>query len=270
VENFKPHIPYYTWESCELRVERNTHRLLDLFDDFSVKPKATFFILGWIAKRLPSLVKIISTRGHEVASHGNNHQLCNKLGQEGLKNDLFSSKKRLEDITGNEVKGFRAPSFAINDRVVQAIEKCGYRYDSSFNSFNLHSRYGSITHSNETENGIAVKVSDNFYELPISNLLVNKWVLPWGGGAYFRLIPFNIFKAGMKRILNSKKSYLFYLHPWEIDPRQPEVASASKLSKFRHYTNLKLTYDKLKKMIHSFDNSRFITCSQYLDQSGVF
>ena len=110
VENFKPYIAPETWSARELRVEQNVHRLLDLLDGYP----STFFILGWIAEKFPHLIKQIADRGHEVASHGYDHQLCHDMNPADLKNDLIRSKQSLEDLTGSEVVGYRAPSFSIN------------------------------------------------------------------------------------------------------------------------------------------------------------
>ncbi|MFA5905878.1 MAG: polysaccharide deacetylase family protein, partial [Desulfobacula sp.] len=140
VENFKEYISFSTWNSFELRVEKNTHKILDFLDSFSFKPKATFFILGWIAEKLPKLVQEIHKRGHEVASHGNDHHLCANLTETDLLMDLKSSKECLETIIGSRVYGFRAPSFALDDRVLRTIAKAGYLYDSSYNSFSAHGR----------------------------------------------------------------------------------------------------------------------------------
>ena len=332
VENFKPWIPFSTWDQCELRVERNVHRILDLFDSidlhpqpfndeyspipsthkpttinptnptnptnsinstnptnsiYSTNPKATFFILGWIAERLPHLVREIKKRGHEVASHGYNHELCDQIPHNDLKNDLLKSKKLLEDIIGEPVYGYRAPNFSINEDILKIIKACGYLYDSSYNSFSLNDRYGKVDLSKYKNIGIATKLSENFYELPISNLNFNypfsfqlsamssgqndkkRFVLPLGGGGYFRLMPFHVFKYGVKSILNKGRDYLFYMHPWEIDPEQPRVREASKRYKFRHYINLDKTHSKLTRLIESFNQCRFINCKQYLEKRDL-
>jgi len=292
VENFKQYIPFSTWSSYEFRVEKNTHRLLDLFDSCNLQPtthnmepgyelsaisyeesfpkniKATFFILGWLAERLPHLVREIQQRGHEVASHGFHHNLCTEEPKDKLKHDLLDSKKLLEDIISAPVLGFRAPSFSISDDILKVIEECGYLYDSSFNSFAMHGRYGKILLNSYTKKGLSYQVSNNFYELPISNLTLGKkgFVLPWGGGAYFRIIPFQIFKLGVENILKKENAYLFYMHPWEIDPDQPRVCKASSSCKFRHYINLKKTFLKLTRFFEYFAQSRFVGCRQYLDK----
>jgi len=321
VENFKQYIPFATWSSYELRVEKNTHRILDLFDSIGSKKtefriqkpvsnnetqaspiqnpdngqqstddgqdekvRGTFFVLGWLAERLPHLIREIHSRGHEVASHGYYHNLCNEQSHEDLKSDLCDSKSLLEDIIGTQVYGYRAPSFAINNDILKIIEDCGYLYDSSYNSFAMHGRYGQISVSRNRQKGIALQISNSwntkhgsrnpdfigkpetFYELPISNINVFKSVLPWGGGGYFRLIPFALFKLGVESILKKENAYLFYMHPWEIDADQPRVSDVSIFYRFRHYSNLSKTHRKLSKLIESFAHCNFITCSQYLDE----
>ncbi len=264
VENFKSYIDFSTWESMELRAEINTIKILDLLDSFSFKPKATFFILGWIAQKLPDLVLEIYKRGHEVASHGFNHHLCTNLDHKTLIDDLKSSKQLLENIIDDEITGFRAPSFAINDSVIKIIQQVGYTYDSSFNSFSGNSRYGSIDLSVANKKDAAYKINDLFYELPISNIKIKKRVFPLGGGGYFRLLPLTFFKLGMKSILNNDKAFVFYAHPWELDPSQPRVEQATSGFKFRHYINLKRTEGKLKSLIRSFSAYKFVTCSEYI------
>ncbi len=302
VENFRQYIPFSSWSSYELRVEKNIYRILDILDLKKIQSpalyyentpsnqnlastsqiRATFFVLGWIAERLPHIVQEIHLRGHEVASHGYCHNLCNQISPDDLRRDLSKSKGLLENIIGFPVHGYRAPNFSINDEILKVIEECGYLYDSSYNSFSMHRRYGHLDLSQKCRRGIAYQIADPrtlnpkskiknqkskiFYELPISNLNLLKSVLPWGGGGYFRLIPFPLFKIGIKRILGQEKAYLFYFHPWEIDPEQPKVNQASSFYKFRHYINLSKTHIKLSKLIENFKHCNFITCSQYLNE----
>jgi polysaccharide deacetylase family protein (PEP-CTERM system associated) len=267
VENFKTYINFSTWDSFELRVETNTIKILDLLDSYPFKPKATFFVLGWIAKKLPNLVQEIYKRGHEIASHGYNHHLCPDIGQQELIDDLKSSKHLLENIINSKVKGYRAPSFVINDTILKIIQEAGYTYDSSFNSFSGHGRYGTIDLSGATKKNAAYKFNDNFYELPVSNIKIKKKIFPLGGGGYFRLIPFTFFKQGMKSVLKKDKAFVFYAHPWEFDPSQPRVKQASTGFKFRHYINLNKTEAKLKALINSFNDHKFVTCSEYIYQN---
>jgi len=279
VENFKHCIPSSSWPSYDLRVEKNTHRILDLLDSnngppttddgHSEMPRATFFVLGWIAERLPHLIREIHARGHEVASHGYYHDLCNQQSPDALKKDLADSKKLLEDIIGVPVYGYRAPSFSVNADILKIIEACGYLYDSSFNSFAIHDRYGQMDLSNHRKKGIAAKILDSFYELPISNLKLGNHIFPWGGGGYFRLTPFPLFKMGVQSILKNQKVFLFYLHPWEIDPEQPKVRETSVSYKLRHYVNLSRNYSKLSNFVRSFNQCHFVTCYNYLQELGI-
>ena len=265
VENFKSYIEFSAWNSFELRVEKNTHLILDLLDTFSFKPKATFFILGWIAERLPGLVRQIRDRGHEVASHGSNHHLCTTLDKNQLASDLSATKKLLEDITGQAIYGYRAPSFAINDQILHAIKQAGYLYDSSYNSFSAHGRYGSIDLSKALKIGGSYQLDNNFCELPVSNLHLGGKTIPLGGGGYFRLYPTALFKRGIKNVLKKNNVFVFYVHPWEFDPNQPRVHQASRGFKFRHYINLNKTKDKMRQIINAFTDCDFITCQRYLE-----
>lgn len=264
VENFKEYISFDSWDSRDLRVEKNTHTILDLLDSFDFKPKATFFVLGWIAQRLPDLVNEINARGHEVANHGNHHHLCTQQSSKEMIEDLKTGKAILEDITGQQVYGYRAPSFAVNNDILKIIKETGHVYDSSFNSFAMHGRYGTIDLPENTAKSAACRISDDFFELPVSNLSIRQKVFPLGGGGYFRLIPFPLFKLGMNSVLNKKNAFLFYSHPWEFDPGQPRVTQASTGFKFRHYINLNRTQKKLESMIKNFKTLKFTTCIDYL------
>jgi len=261
-------------------VEKNTHRLLDLFDSANLKQaqalrdvgsklrsgpvKATFFVLGWVAERLPHLVREINARGHEVASHGYFHQLCPRCSWEDLESDLKDSKKLLEDMTGRPVHGYRAPGFSVSDRVLRAVENAGYLYDSSFNSFGMNHRYGRLDLNGKRTNRVAIFISDSFYEIPVSNLELGNRILPWGGGGYFRLIPHALFRYGVKRILSRQNVYVFYIHPWEIDPEQPRVEKVNRILLFRHYVNLDKTFSRLLNFLDNFRACRFLGCHQYL------
>jgi polysaccharide deacetylase family protein (PEP-CTERM system associated) len=279
VENLRPWIPFSSWNSYELRVERNTYLLLDLLDEINLnsdnditkkgnefKPKATFFLLGWIVRRLPNLAREIDKRGHEVASHGFDHNLCYSQSYAELKNDLMTSKNIIEDVIGKPVFGYRAPSFSISDPVLEAIRACGYHYDSSFNTFDKHGRYGHIDISNFATKGSVYQIKDDFYEIPLSNLSFYGKIIPWAGGGYFRLLPFFIFKAGVKHILKNEDNYIFYAHPWEFDPHQPVVKQATRINKFKHYINLSKTAARLESLLNYFSNCRFLTCHAHINQ----
>jgi len=266
VENFKDYIPHSSWDRYQMRVEKNTHKILNLLDSFDFKPKATFFVLGWIARKVPKLVQEIKERGHEIASHGLNHQLADSKNFDDLVTELTDSKKLLEHITGSRVYGYRAPSFSIDKTVLKAVKKSGYLYDSSYNSFSMHERYGILDLKNKNHSSISHEVLEDFFELPISNLTIGKKVFPLGGGGYFRLLPLFLFKSGIQNVLKKQDAFMFYSHPWEFDPAQPRVSQASINYKFRHYVNLQNNEKKLYSMIQGFKETSFITCSEYLTE----
>ena len=268
VENLRPHYPCNTWNQQELRVERNTHQLLDLFDSLSSRNgsaiKATFFILGWVAERCPDLVKEIHKRSHEVASHGYHHNLCREEKSQTLCHDLSDSKKLLEDLISASVTGYRAPGFSINNDILGLIHKAGYLYDSSYNSFALNPRYGRFDLAESCQKNNIIRLSDDFFEIPLSNLTFLGKTIPFAGGGYFRFYPFSMFKKGVARILLESDSYVFYMHPWEIDQGQPRTSGLPFLSRFRHYLNLDKTLNRLRSLIEAFPQTSFITCSQLL------
>lgn len=272
VENLRPWFPLDTWSSQELRIEKGTRIILELLDSNTCQNgrplKATFFILGWIARRIPSLVREIRAAGHEVASHGFSHELCLQQTHDCLQQDLEQSKKLLEDILGSQVYGYRAPSFSISDEVLETIRNAGYSYDASYNSFALNSRYGRLNINGRNRQGIAVDLGRGFYELPLSNLQLGGKFLPCSGGGYFRLLPGSLFRIAVRKILNTQHAYHFYLHPWEFDPGQPRQSQAPLITRFRHYTNLRKTLPKFQALIQSFKDCRFSTCIDYLRHSG--
>ncbi len=271
VENLRPWFPLESWPSQELRIEGSTHRILELLSrkkDHSGRPvQSTFFVLGWLARRMPSLVREIRDAGHEVASHGDNHQLCSDQPEEELLQDLARSKALLEDILGSRVCGYRAPSFSVSPRILELIREAGYSYDASYNSFGMNSRYGRMDMNGKSRKGIAVDLGQGFFELPLTNLTLAGRCLPWCGGGYFRLLPAPLFRSGVRRILNSHGAYHFYMHPWEVDPHQPRQTQAPMLSRFRHYVNLHRTTAKLENLLDAFSHCRFTTCRDYLQHA---
>ena len=266
VENFKNCIPFSQWSAQEQRFEYNTRRLLEIFDEYKIK--VTFFILGWNAEQSPELVREIHNLGHEIASHGYSHNLCSDVDAEELREDLKKSKSILEDLIRSQVYGYRAPGFSITDQTILHLKETGYTYDSSYNNFSLNHRHGSLDLSQYRKKEIAYEDSEGFWELPISNLTICNMVIPWGGGGYFRLLNRTLFRIGVQRILKKERGYMFYMHPWEIDPEQPRVKEAGLFFRFRHYLNLKKFKDRLSSFIESFQNCSFVTCSQYLESLG--
>lgn len=250
VENLKQGIKREEWNLKELRVVDNTKKILNILDLYNTK--ATFFILGWIAEKLPELVKEICNKGHEIASHGYGHELIYNLTKEEFRNDIIKSKKILEDITGEEVIGYRAPNFSITDWSLDILKEEGFIYDSSLFEASFHDRYGKIKLNENTITGAVEKFPNGIFEVLISTLNIAGKKIPWGGGGYFRLIPFIFYKYGVKKILKQKNVFVFYLHPWELDPDQPRVKNIKFTYYLRHYTNLDKTESKLKKLLREF------------------
>jgi polysaccharide deacetylase family protein (PEP-CTERM system associated) len=272
VENLRPWYPMNTWSSQQPRVEQSTQKILDLLasktDQHGKSVQATFFVLGWVARHMPQLVRRISQMGHEVASHGDSHCLCAGMRASDLRKDLVESRKLLEDILGSQVRGYRAPSFSISWDILELIREAGYEYDASYNSFSMNSRYGRLDVDKKPRKGIALDLGSEFFELPLSNLTVGGRTLPCSGGGFFRLLPEMVFKKAVQRILNTQGAYHFYMHPWEADPGQPRQNQIPMLSRFRHYVNLYKTLPRLENLLDSFSHCRFTTCSDYLRQAG--
>jgi len=259
VENLKPVVARETWDSRESRVVRNTTRILDLLQQQGAH--ATFFILGWVAERQPGLIRQIAERGHEIASHGYGHDLIYTLTPAQFRSDVERGKKLLEDVTGQRVTGYRAPSFSITDWAVTILQELGFEYDSSAFPTVAHDRYGRLT---GVDGGDPVlELRPGFHEVCVSCLPLRGRGLPWGGGGYFRMLPYVAWRAGVRRILESGAPYLFYIHPWEIDPGQPRMKGLSRISRFRHYVNLERCEKRFAALLEDF---RWTTVRSILDQ----
>jgi polysaccharide deacetylase family protein (PEP-CTERM system associated) len=250
VENLKQAINKESWDSNISRIERNVNLILELLDQRNTK--ATFFILGWIAERHPLLIKKIHQGGHEIACHGYGHDLVYNLTEENFRRDVSLTKNILQDLIGEEVIGYRAPNFSITDWSIEILISLGFKYDSSFFPIAVHSRYGKLKKGVILGKSI-FELKKGFYEVMLSYLDVGGFKIPWAGGLYFRIIPYEIFKRGINGIAEQKGHYVFYIHPWEFDPKQPKVDNIKLNYKLRHYTNLKTTETKFKKLIHDFD-----------------
>lgn len=249
VENLKSAIARDSWDVCESRVERNTDRMLELLAERGVA--CTCFILGWVAERCPDLVRRIAGAGHEIASHGYGHELLYEIGEEAFRADLDRSKKLLEDLTGASVRGYRAPSFSITDWAIPILQDLGFEYDSSAFPTVAHDRYGRLT---GMEAGVPiVDLRPGFAEICISCLDLGRRGLPWGGGGYFRLIPYWIFRRGVRRILDGGRPYVFYIHPWEIDAGQPRVKGLRASHRFRHYVNVDKAGARFESLLGDFE-----------------
>ncbi len=253
------------WDNIATRVEKNTKALLALFGRHEVT--ATFFILGWVAERYPGLVKEIYGAGHEVASHGYSHQLIYTQSQAEFRNETLKSKKILEDIIGQEVKGYRAASYSITKKSLWALDilaEAGFKYDSSVFPVH-HDNYG-IPGSPELPYKLESPDGNTLVEYPLSTYKILGQTLPIAGGGYFRLYPFWLSHFFYKKVNASGKPFVFYLHPWEIDPDQPRV-KASWFSEFRHYNNLDKCEKRLSGLLNRFD---FISMDGKLEEMGLY
>lgn len=266
VENLRPVYPPEAWDTCDLRVGSSVHKLLDLFEKFSVQ--ATFFVLGWIAERCPGLIRDINSQGHEVASHGYMHVLNCEQSLASLREDLYKSKVLLEDLTGEEVCGYRAPCFSINEDLLTTLGELGFTYDSSYNSFAMNKRYGNGKDCFYGTKGNFMTGKSGVVELPVSNLEAGRLVIPWSGGGYFRFWPLSLFEAGVKRIIRRDGCYIFYCHPWEVDPSQPRVDGIGWFNRFRHYVNIDKTLDRMTHFFARFHDCDFVSCKTYLKNLG--
>jgi len=215
--------------------------------------KATFFVLGWVADRYPELVKEIDAAGHEIASHGWSHQLVYNQTKHEFREETDRSKKLLEDITGKSVDGYRAASYSITPKsrwALDTLAELGFKYDSSLFPV-YHDRYGMPgipfdPYLLETDNG------NILVEFPLSTYGFFGYRLPIAGGGYFRLYPYFLTQYLLGSINRAGRPFVFYLHPWEVDPDQPRVA-VSGLSKFRHYNNLDKCCGRLDKLLSRFE-----------------
>lgn len=248
VSAFEGVIDKKDWDSVSLRVGDNTHRLLDLFAEHDVK--STFFTLGWVAKRCPDVIKRIVDEGHELASHGLAHQRATTMSRDEFRADVSQSKAILEDIGGVAIKGYRAPSFSVNDDntwVYDVIKELGFVYSSSTYPIE-HDLYG-VPHwprfKYERKEGII--------EIPIPTVRKNNVNTGIGGGGYFRLYPYWLSRKRITRFMDEESApYSFYFHPWEIDADQPRFENAPWKSKFRHYVNLSRMEGKLVQLLKDF------------------
>jgi polysaccharide deacetylase family protein (PEP-CTERM system associated) len=248
VQNLGAVVRRDSWSERELRVERNMDLMLGLMAEQGVR--STCFVLGWIAERCPSLVQRIAAEGHEIASHGYGHEVLARLSADEFRADVQRSKALLEDLTGVEVTGYRAPNFSITDWAIPILEDEGFAYDSSAFPTVAHDRYGRLTGMEPGRP--VVELRPGFHEVCVSCLNVGSVALPWGGGAYFRLIPYPVFRAGVARIRSAQPPYVFYIHPWELDPGQPHVDGIAAGYRFRHYTGLKRTERRFAALLGDF------------------
>jgi polysaccharide deacetylase family protein (PEP-CTERM system associated) len=249
VENLRRSIRRDTWKGRELRAERTMERMLPLMADANVR--ATCFVLGWVAERSPGLVRRIAEAGHEIGSHGYGHELLSELTPATFRADVRRSKAVLEDLVNRPVVGYRAPSFSMTDWALPILRDLGFRYDSSYFPITFsHRRYGKLRTAGDAPS--RPTDHDGIAEISLSCLRVGRRALPWAGGGYFRVIPYPVFRYGVRRILRSGEPYVFYLHPWELDAEQPRVPGLRSTERLRHYINLERTEARWAALLRDF------------------
>ena len=248
VSAFAPYIRRDEWDSRECRVERNVDRILALLAKH--RTQATFFTLGWVAERYPAMVRRIVEQGHELASHGYGHQRASDLTADQLFDDVYRAKAILEDLGGQPVLGYRAPSFSIGTGNLWALDtllQAGYRYSSSIYPVK-HDHYGMPDAPR-----FAHEVRPGLIEVPPTTLRVFERNLPSSGGGFFRLLPYSVSRWMLQQVnARDAQSAIFYFHPWEIDEGQPRVDGIDAKTRFRHYVNIGRNERKLDRLLRDF------------------
>ena len=237
------------WDSFATRVERNVDVILDLLD--RKKTLGTFFTLGWVADRRPQVVRRIAAAGHEIASHGWWHRRVTQMNAQEFREDLRTSRALLEDVSGQRVFGFRAPSFSIVPGMEWAFDLMleeGYCYDSSL--FPIRRPDYGYPGANPAPHYID-RPGGTLLELPLATLTLAGFRLPAAGGGYFRQFPYPLFHNAFARLSRSGVTGMFYIHPWEVDPGQPRLP-VGLVSRIRHYTGLERTLPRLERLLSDF------------------
>jgi polysaccharide deacetylase family protein (PEP-CTERM system associated) len=254
-----------TWETLPSRVEDSTDRILEIFDRHGVK--STCFILGWVARRHPQLIRRIANAGHEIACHSNWHRLVYDLTPGEFRQDTTDAVRIIEDACGQTPRAYRAPSYSITARSLWALEilaECGFTHDSSIYPI-AHDRYGIPGFPRRP-----VRVhtpSGELIEVPIATVRLGTGrVAPIGGGGYLRLFPYRYTSAGIRK-LNAEEGQTacMYLHPWEVDPAQPRLIN-SWIGRMRTYTGLAGMAGKLSRLTKDF---QFSTLRDVVSPSSV-
>ena len=262
VANLRGHFEKEGWDAVPSRLDHGMDAVLGCLARHGAR--ATFFFLGWVAERRPDLVRRCLAEGHEVASHGYDHEFLHDLGEAAFEADLARTEAALERAGAPRPLGFRASTFTLTRRTWWAFDvlaRRGYRYDSSVHPVR-HPVYGvpdfdpGISRV-ETEKGSIV-------EFPVTTWRVLGRNLPVGGGGYFRLLPGFVPRSVLAGLDREGKPAALYLHPWELDPEQPR-ARAPAFARFRHYVNLGRTLPRLEALLARF---RFASLERVLEEQG--
>jgi polysaccharide deacetylase family protein (PEP-CTERM system associated) len=245
-----PFVSRGSWENIPSRVDVGMRVLLDLMAERGAR--GTFFVLGWVAKYNARLVREISSAGHEVASHGWGHERVTTLSPDEFRASIRDSKAALEDLTGSPVFGYRAPSFSIvrgGEWALDILLDEGYRYDSSLYPVR-RSGYGYAGGPRDPHR--LTRPSGPLAEVPPATLQFGPAVIPAGGGAYFRLLPYRLTASALAAAARRNVPGTFYIHPWELDPDQPRLQVPLK-TKIRHYGGLGRTLPRLRRLLSTFE-----------------
>lgn len=249
VEALRPVINRADWSSLEYRAEESTHRLLQLLADARVH--ATFFMLGWVARRSPQLVRAIHAGGHEVACHGLTHQMVNTQTPAQFREETAEAKALLEDAAGAPVRGYRAATYSItreSEWALPILAELGFTYDSSIFPIR-HDLYGIP----DAPRFPFRPAGAGLLEIPVTTVEFMGQRLPCGGGGYFRIFPYALFRQALRRVNGiDRQPAVFYCHPWEVDPAQPRVGGLPMKSRFRHYFNLGRMEGRLRRLLKDF------------------
>lgn len=249
VSAFEPYISRSAWNDLPSRVVLGTRCILDLLDEHG--SRGTFFILSWVAERQPALVREIAKRGHEIASHGTDHRRVTELTPDQFRESVRTSKRVLEEIARQPVVGYRAPSFSITrDRewALDVLVEEGYAYDSSL--FPVKRRgYGFVGGMRDPH--VLSRPSGTLREFPPATVDWAGRVLPAGGGAYFRILPYALIPSALRGAERRSAPGTFYIHPWEVDDEQPRF-SVPASTRVRHYGGLRRTPVRLRRLLSSF------------------
>jgi polysaccharide deacetylase family protein (PEP-CTERM system associated) len=237
------------WDEYPSRVEIGTRAILDLLAEATVS--ATFFTLGWVARRQPALMRDIVAAGHELASHGYNHRRVDSQTPDEFRRDVRAAKDVLEQIAGVSITAYRAPSFSINERTPLAhtiLVEEGYTLNSS-------ARQSTVPVSIATSSGTLT-------EFPVPDMSMMGRRIGVGGGGYFRLFPLAVTRRAISAAERAGRPFCVYLHPWEFDPDQPRI-TASLVTTWRQRIGLSRTARRLKQLLQSF---QFGTLTKSLSQ----
>lgn len=237
------------WNMIPSRVHMSTQRILDLLDEAGAT--ATFFTLGWIAERHPELVRQISDRGHEIASHGHGHKLLTRMGADEFRQDLRRSRQALENAVGRPVLGYRAPTFSLVPETAWAFDVLieeGFEYDSSM--FPIRRRGYGFPGANPDVHTL-IRPAGRLLEIPMTTTVVAGLRLPAAGGGWFRQLPYGLTRSGFRQCEREGRTGMFYIHPWELDPDQPRMP-VPLLQRVRHYRGLHRMEDRLARLLREF------------------